>query len=125
MSTSQTASASGKTAKGATPFDAILKAESEQNERVAAELAAMEEEEKELRQSLAKKEGEAEEELKTAAMEELKEYKGDEPAKILDQAEKEAESLCQKLEESYPQRAEQRVQDLVTLAVSDDSPVLR
>lgn len=129
MKTDFSASASGKTTTGAatasTPFDKIATLEKQENERVRKEIAAMEEETKEVEVALKEKEEIGEQEIKEAAREDLKEYRETELNTIVKTAEKDAEKEAKDVEKHYSEREEAVVKRLTGTVLNKDLPLLQ
>jgi len=98
MNTDFLASTSGKTGTGTTPFDEIVKKESNEQKRVEKELEAMQKEQQEVELSLSEKEKQADTDFREEAKNELKEYKTSDLSTMLKAAEKDATGGAEKLE---------------------------
>ncbi|MDD3896270.1 MAG: hypothetical protein PHU04_00275 [Candidatus Peribacteraceae bacterium] len=102
-----------ETAQGDTPFDQIIATEQREKARVQIEIDAMRKAEEESRQSCAKKEYEAEQELREKAKGDLKKYKEETLSPLLKIAEGEAAETAKHLEALYGQNAEPLAERLV------------
>lgn len=95
------ASKKAKTAIGSTPFDIIVATERKEQERVAKETEAMEQEKQRTNADLIKRNEEEDLALRNLAKEELKEYKDNELKRLIAEAGQEAEKETKKLKQSY------------------------
>ena len=111
MNTTISASTGGKPPSGATKsdenqqakgtqFDAICTLEKEEAERREIEIAAMQTEEQEVRNSVDRKTKEGEQELRNKAKGELKEFRETELSTLIRAGETEATSEAEKIEDS-------------------------
>ncbi len=110
---------------GSDPFSQITKMEVKEAERVKKEIDAMENEKIEVEKAVADKTSTAEEELKSQANEELKEFKADECSQILSKAQELAEGECKELESTWRNKKGPVVSNLVSDMTNPDSPILK
>jgi len=106
------------------PFQQILVLEQAEQERVQKEKNGMEEEENQAQQACEKREATAEQEQKEKAKKELKKYKEDDLAPMLEVAEGDAAERVKQLEQQYEKNADALAQKLAGKLMEDDSPIL-
>lgn len=121
MITDQTGATAQNSASGATPFDEILKAETQENQRAEIELKAFVQEEEEVVAALEEKKKQAEVQLRDDARTELKEYKTNSLGQILNAAEGEAKEEAATLESKARQNMASTAQSLVAKVTDSDS----
>lgn len=108
-----------------TPFDQIARLEEQENARVTQEIAAMEEEKREVEQALKEKEEIGDQEIKDAARKELMEYRETELGSIVQNAEKDAEKRAENIEAHYASQEDAVAKKLVEQAIASNSPLLQ
>ena len=116
MNPSQTTQTTQNSSTGTSPFTQIQECEKQEKERTDKELNALQEENAEVTQSIAKKEVQATEDLKSKAKTELKEYSAAELTVILSDAKKEADEEVERIKSHAEKQESAVVDELVNIA---------
>ena len=116
MNPSQTTQTTQNSSTGTSPFTQIQECEKQEKERTDKELNALQEENAEVSQSIAKKEVQATEDLKSKAKTELKEYSAAELTVILSDAKKEADEEVERIKSHAEKQESAAVDELVNIA---------
>ncbi|MDA1209022.1 MAG: hypothetical protein O2904_03245 [bacterium] len=123
-STSTGGTATKSSSGASTPFAQIQDLELHEARRLQVELEGMENERLEVTKAITEKEEVAEQELKDAAREELKEYRETQLIGIISSAEKKAENGETNLETSYEKTEKQVTDSLLKKMLDSDSSIL-